>query len=98
LAGVAIGPFGLAIIDRVEDVKTLAEFGIIFLLFLVGLELSFDRLWIMRRVVFGLGTAQVVITGGVIGLIAWAGAMGCKRPSFWACASRCLRRLLSSSC
>jgi monovalent cation:proton antiporter-2 (CPA2) family protein len=72
LAGVVIGPFGLAIIDRAEDVKTLAEFGIIFLLFLIGLELSFDRLWTMRRLVFGLGAAQVVVTGCVIGLIAWA--------------------------
>ena len=71
LAGVAIGPFGLAVIDGVDDVKVLAEFGVVFLLFLIGLELSFDRLWTMRRLVFGLGSAQVVMTALVIGVIAW---------------------------
>lgn len=84
LAGVAIGPYGAgrfaddigllryAVIWDVEGVKPLAEFGVVFLLFMVGLELSVDRLWAMRRLVFGLGTAQVVVTAAAIALITWA--------------------------
>jgi len=71
LAGVAVGPYGFAIFDDINQVKVLAEFGIVFLLFLIGLELSFDRLWTMRRLVFGLGSSQVIVTAVVIGLIAW---------------------------
>ena len=71
LAGVAIGPYGFAVIDNVQHVKDLAEFGVIFLLFLIGLELSFERLWTMRRWVFGLGSAQVTSAALVIGIIAW---------------------------
>ncbi|MEQ8193837.1 MAG: cation:proton antiporter, partial [Rhodospirillales bacterium] len=48
LAGMATGPFGFAIIGNIENVKALAEFGVVFLLFLIGLELSFERLWTMR--------------------------------------------------
>ncbi len=76
--GVAIGPHGLAqvvdtvpwlryvVIDDVEGVRALAELGVVFLLFMIGLELSLPRLWAMRRLVFGLGGAQVIISGGVI--------------------------------
>lgn len=83
LAGVAVGPNGLGLfadrvgvlawvtISDVESIRVLAEFGVVFLLFLIGLELSVERLWSMRRLVLGLGTAQVGITGVVIGLIAW---------------------------
>ena len=70
-AGVIVGPFGLGIINDVEGVKTMAELGVVFLLFVIGLELSFDRLWELRRLVFGLGGLQVVVTGVVIGVIAW---------------------------
>ncbi len=69
--GALIGPHGLAVIDDVEGVQRLAELGVVFLLFTVGLELSLERLWAMRRSVFGLGMAQVVVTGVVIGLVAW---------------------------
>lgn len=51
--------------------QALAELGVIFLLFMIGLELSLDRLWEMRRLVFGLGSLQVIITAVVIGMIAW---------------------------
>ncbi len=71
LAGMVIGPFGFAVIDDIKTVRQLAELGIVFLLFLIGLELSFDRLWTMRRTVFGLGGLQVAVTAAVIGLIAW---------------------------
>ena len=65
-AGVLIGPHGLRIIRDVEGVSALAELGVIFLLFTIGLELSLDRLKAMKRLVFGLGTLQVVATGAVI--------------------------------
>ena len=83
MVGAVIGPYGLgvfadqlgwlsyAVIDDLEGVQTLAELGIIFLLFVIGLELSLERLWAMRRLVFGLGALQVVLSSTVIGLIAW---------------------------
>ncbi len=68
-AGVIIGPHGLALIGEVESVETLAEFGIVFLLFTIGLELSVQRLKVLRRYVFGLGTLQVLLTGTAVALI-----------------------------
>lgn len=80
--GLVIGPFGLArfvehvpwlayaVIADLEGVRALAELGVVFLLFMIGLELSVDRLWAMRRSVFGLGGAQVIVTGMVIAGIA----------------------------
>jgi len=71
-AGIIIGPFGLAIIRDSESAHTLAEFGVIFLLFMIGLELSVRRIRVLGRYVFGLGLLQVLITGSIIGGIAWA--------------------------
>ncbi len=59
-AGIAIGPWGLGLVSRVEDVLHFAEFGVVLMLFLVGLELEPRRLWNMRRPIFGWGSAQVV--------------------------------------
>lgn len=82
VVGLAIGPHGLArfageapwlrhfLITDLEGVRLLAELGVVFLLFMIGLELSLDRLWAMRRRVFGLGGAQVIVTGAVIAAIA----------------------------
>jgi monovalent cation:proton antiporter-2 (CPA2) family protein len=82
VVGLVIGPFGLArcvedlpwlayaVIADLDGVRALAELGVVFLLFMIGLELSIDRLWAMRRSVFGLGGAQVVLTGAVIAAIA----------------------------
>lgn len=70
-AGIIIGPFGLALIRDSENAHTLAEFGVVFLLFMIGLELSVKRLRPLRRYVFGLGFLQVLITGSIIGGIAW---------------------------
>ena len=70
--GVAVGPHGLALIHDVEEVATLAELGVVFLLFTIGLELPLRRLWAMRRLVFGLGTAQVLLSAVVIGGVAYA--------------------------
>ncbi|MGP9820169.1 cation:proton antiporter domain-containing protein [Salinarimonas sp. NSM] len=83
VVGGVIGPFGLGllaadfpllhwvVIDDLAGVQALAELGVIFLLFVIGLELSLERLWAMRRLVFGLGSAQILITGTIIGVIAW---------------------------
>ncbi|VAH39233.1 unnamed protein product [Triticum turgidum subsp. durum] len=67
-AGVLIGPYGLSIIRNVHGTKAIAEFGVVFLLFNIGLELSVERLSSMKKYVFGLGSAQV--TTAVVGLAA----------------------------
>ena len=54
-AGVIVGPWGLGITERVDDIRHVSEFGIVFLLFVIGLELKPSKLWGMRRAVFGLG-------------------------------------------
>ena len=74
VAGAVIGPTGLGVIKDLDTTSAIAEFGIVFLLFMIGLEMSFDRLKAMRKKVFGIGTAQVVVTGGL--LLAMAMAMG----------------------
>src|SRR5438552_13821018 len=65
-AGMLIGPFGFGMIGEVESTLQFAEFGVVLLLFLVGLELQPSRLWVLRRPVFGLGGAQVLATGAVL--------------------------------
>lgn len=94
LVGILVGPFGLGtlvsrfpwlyhvtITDR-ESIEPFAEFGIILLLFSIGLELSFRRLWAMRRQVFGIGAAELLGSGLLIGVAlmamgqASAGAIG----------------------
>ncbi|EMS59292.1 K(+) efflux antiporter 2, chloroplastic [Triticum urartu] len=69
-AGVLIGPYGLSIIRNVHGTKAIAEFGVVFLLFNIGLELSVERLSSMKKYVFGLGSAQVLVTTAVVGLAA----------------------------
>ena len=94
LVGVLVGPFGLgALVDRVpwlfhititdrHSIEPFAEFGIVLLLFSIGLELSFKRLWAMRRQVFGLGAAELFGSALLIGIAlmalgqATAGAIG----------------------
>lgn len=83
IIGGIIGPFGLgllandlpwlapAVISDLDGVRRLAELGVIFLLFMIGLELSFDRLWSMHRLVFGLGGLQVAITGAIVAAFVW---------------------------
>jgi CPA2 family monovalent cation:H+ antiporter-2 len=70
LAGALVGPYGFALIREVEGSHRLAEYGIVFMLFLIGLELSLERLKAMARYVFGLGLAQVAVTGAAIASIA----------------------------
>jgi CPA2 family monovalent cation:H+ antiporter-2 len=81
--GALLGPFGLGLFaadlpalsyltfPRAEGVVALAELGVMFLMFMIGLELSASRVWALRRWVFGAGTAQVVISALIIGLVAW---------------------------
>ena len=71
-AGIAIGPWGLALVSNVQDILHFAEFGVVLMLFLVGLELQPSRLWSLRRPIFGLGTAQVLGCAALLWAGAWA--------------------------
>ncbi len=70
LAGVMVGPPVLGLISDTEGVAAISEFGIVLMLFVIGLELSPQRLWVMRRAVFGTGLLQVLLASIVIGAIA----------------------------
>jgi monovalent cation:proton antiporter-2 (CPA2) family protein len=75
IAGLLIGPSGLRLVTDVESISEISELGVLMLLFIIGLELRLPRVWAMRRSVFGLGAAQLVVTGAVLGAAAfWAGA------------------------
>ena len=69
-AGVIIGPSVLGLIDNPQSVANISELGVVLLLFIIGLELSPRRLWVMRKSVFGVGLAQVLLTGSTIGVVA----------------------------
>jgi len=71
-AGMLIGPWGLGMIGEVQSTLQFAEFGVVLLLFLVGLELQPSRLWVLRRPVFGLGGAQVLATGAALFALGFA--------------------------
>src|SRR6202789_3622313 len=91
LAGIAIGPGGLRLVTNVDEITSIASLGVVMLLFLIGLELRPQRLWVMRRAVFGLGTAQLLLSalalaglthlvgrfggGHSLGGLGWAGAI-----------------------
>jgi CPA2 family monovalent cation:H+ antiporter-2 len=94
LVGVLVGPFGLGsmisqypwlyyiTISNPDSIEPFAELGIVLLLFSIGLELSLKRLWSMRRLVFGVGAAELLLSGLLIGVAlhllgqSWAGAIG----------------------
>jgi len=88
LIGMLAGPHGVGrlageapwlaavTIQDAEATRGLAEFGVVFLLFVIGLEVSSERLWALRRFVLGLGLAQVLLTAGVVGAIALAFGSG----------------------
>ncbi|WP_126172699.1 cation:proton antiporter [Altericroceibacterium xinjiangense] len=83
LVGLLVGPYGLGrmvddhpwltwvTISDAEGLQPFAEFGIILLLFTIGLELSFKRLWQLRRMVFGLGALELIVIGTLVGGILW---------------------------
>ena len=76
-AGIAIGPWGLGLVTNVQDILHFAEFGVVLMLFLVGLELQPKRLWALRRPIFGWGSAQVlgcafILTGAAMAFgVSW---------------------------
>ena len=76
LAGMAIGPWGLGLIREVEDILHFSEFGVVLLLFLIGLELEPSRLWSMRRPIFGWGSAQVAGVTAALFAAALAAGVG----------------------
>src|SRR6202166_4422658 len=69
-AGIIIGPASLGLISTVDTTRDIAEFGIVLLMFVIGLELQPSRLWVLRKPIFGLGFAQVMLTTTVIGAAA----------------------------
>ena len=70
-ARIAIGPWGLGLVSNVQDILHFAEFGVVLMLFLVGLELQPSRLWAMRRPIFGTGSAQVLGCAAVLFAAGW---------------------------
>src|ERR1700722_6970593 len=66
-AGIIIGPGCFGLISRIDSTLHIAEFGIVLLMFVIGLELQPSRLWVLRKPIFGLGLPQVVVTTAVIG-------------------------------
>jgi len=75
VAGGVIGPAGLSLISELETAQNLAEFGVVFLLFTVGLELPFERIKLMRGRIFALGLGQVLVTTVVIAAVALLAGM-----------------------
>ena len=71
-AGIAIGPFGLGLVSDTQAILHIAEFGVVLMLFLIGLELEPPRLWALRRPIFGWGTAQLL---GCAAALAGVGAL-----------------------
>jgi CPA2 family monovalent cation:H+ antiporter-2 len=69
VAGTAIGPFGLGIVSSIETTKSIAELGIVFMLFAIGLELTFSRLFAIKKYIFGFGGLQIILTSLIIFLI-----------------------------
>jgi glutathione-regulated potassium-efflux system protein KefB len=70
-AGAVIGPWGIGVIRAPSTILGVAELGIVLMMFVIGLELELSRLVAMRRDIFGLGAAQLVLTAAVIGALAY---------------------------
>jgi monovalent cation:proton antiporter-2 (CPA2) family protein len=74
VTGAVLGPLGLGVLSGNDEARHVAEFGVVLLMFLIGLELEPRRLWAQRTAVFGLGGAQVVVTGAALAVAAlWLG-------------------------
>nr|WP_310617061.1 glutathione-regulated potassium-efflux system protein KefB [Pantoea cypripedii] len=71
LAGIAIGPWGLGFISDVDEILHFSELGVVFLMFIIGLELNPAKLWALRRSIFGVGAAQVLISAAILGGLLW---------------------------
>jgi monovalent cation:proton antiporter-2 (CPA2) family protein len=85
VAGIIIGPFGIGLIYSLYDVENIlhfAEFGVVMLLFVIGLELRPVRLWSMRSAIFGLGSVQLLTTAGVLAAIGLGVGLGFRQALF----------------
>ncbi len=84
IAGIVVGPHspGPYITPHVEDVRHFTELGVVFLLFVIGLEIKPDRLWSLRRDLLGLGSLQIILTGGLIAAYVLLGAESWKTALF----------------
>jgi monovalent cation:proton antiporter-2 (CPA2) family protein len=69
IAGIVLGPSGLGYIENYDEIRHLAELGVVLLLFVIGIKINPSRLWKMKKLVLGLGSLQILITGSVITLI-----------------------------
>ncbi|MBC3232057.1 glutathione-regulated potassium-efflux system protein KefB [Serratia fonticola] len=69
IAGIAIGPWGLGFIRDVDEILHFSELGVVFLMFIIGLELNPAKLWELRRSIFGVGAGQVLVTAAVLGAL-----------------------------
>ncbi|EML2225956.1 glutathione-regulated potassium-efflux system protein KefB [Klebsiella aerogenes] len=67
LAGIAIGPWGLGFISDVDEILHFSELGVVFLMFIIGLELNPAKLWQLRNSIFGVGAAQVLFSAAILG-------------------------------
>jgi CPA2 family monovalent cation:H+ antiporter-2 len=87
LVGVLLGPHTAGPVVADETIRVIAEFGIVFLLFTIGLSFSLPQIYALRHTILGLGSAQVALTTAVVG--GWPGPWGCpvRPPSWW---GRCL--------
>jgi len=84
VAGIVLGPSGLALVDDVDQILHFAEFGVVLLLFIIGLELRPRRLWVMRKSILGLGGLQVLATTAA--LVPFGLAAGLGRAEAWVAA------------
>ncbi|WP_058960609.1 glutathione-regulated potassium-efflux system protein KefB [Pantoea sp. ME81] len=71
VAGIAIGPWGLGFISDVDEILHFSELGVVFLMFIIGLELNPAKLWALRRSIFGVGAAQVLVSAAILGVLLW---------------------------
>ncbi|PVZ80282.1 glutathione-regulated potassium-efflux system protein KefB [Serratia sp. S1B] len=69
IAGIAIGPWGLGFIRDVDEILHFSELGVVFLMFIIGLELNPNKLWQLRRSIFGVGAMQVLLTAAALGAL-----------------------------
>ena len=88
-AGILIGPFALGLVSDPQEILHFAEFGVVLMLFLVGLELDPDRLWSLRKPIFGWGSVQLFGSAALIAVVAVAFGVECGSawwpPSAWRC-------------
>jgi len=89
--GVIVGPFGTGLVSDVEHIRIFAEFGVVFLLFSIGLEFSVALLIRMKAAVLGLGSAQVWLTAAITAAVAFCSGSARKVHWFWVVSSRCHR-------